>query len=236
MVAGLLVLTSLAVASPGASSSDDEAPELDPGYLNANPDGELIDAAEAASGLYDEPGFGIVEMDYAQRRVIIRWKGRPPEAVTDLIAAAPKGIGIVVEPADFSESEVPAAGHRLFEEARERDDLDISMVEPLPDRSGLDVYLLGYDASRITPQAESELREELSRVAGVPVVKIVEGEGIRGLGRWDDAAPWIAGGALGVIGGVRTMHLNSLVGELELHRDHEVLAGSRDHPVTETTS
>lgn len=152
------------VADPSVST-----PTSDPSLAQAD---EVRGVADPLAALYAEPGFGRVQMDIPGQRVIVWWKGTPPEQVQQAEGPHDSGVTVEVRSAVHSDAELDAASQKVSDYARTHD-LAVYMTVKNKGLSGL-VASVDADPGSVDLDA---IGAALSDAAGVPVTAVL-GEGI----------------------------------------------------------
>lgn len=156
-------------AAAGVADPSVTTPSSDPGLASAD---EVRGVADPLAALYAEPGFGRVQMDIPGQRVIVWWKGTPPEQVQQAEGPHDSGVTVEVRSAAHSDAELDAASQKVSDYARTHD-IAVYMTVKNKDMSGL---VASIDAEPGAIDLDS-VAAELSTAAGVPVT-VVLGEGI----------------------------------------------------------
>lgn len=167
-VLGVTGITALTPFGQDANRSASSGPSGTPARTSPTPSrAQVSEAAERASAFWQEPGYGNVTVDYTGGTVTIRWKGTPPKGVTAMAGQQNTGVVVTLLPARWSQSEVQAAGDRLFSSTlAQLDGATVFATHPLEDMSGLAVEVV---------QPWSGSTSTLEDVAGMPVeVELVD--------------------------------------------------------------
>ncbi|MCC9308815.1 S1 family peptidase [Kitasatospora sp. RB6PN24] len=111
------------------------------------------------------PGFSEVEVNAAQKRIVLHWKGDVPGSVKKVLANLPQGVSVQIVPAKYSKAELHAARDKLLAAntsggGKQRalasnvtsTATRITSIAPAVDGSGLDVT---YDEDRGTGQRDT---------------------------------------------------------------------------------
>lgn len=137
------------------------------------------------------PGLAGWGTDVATRTITVRWKGPVPDALRTIATdAAGSGMSLVIEPANYSQEEVLAAG-RLLRAQFKGQEWRPALVYATPER---DALIVGVTEAAAKEKGIAALAAMFESLTGMPVQVRVTGE-IVGATRQNDATPW-SGGAL----------------------------------------
>jgi hypothetical protein len=179
-------------SDPAASPSDARLAEL-------RSMDEVRDVGQSVD-LQQQPGFGKVRLDFANRQVHLYWKGEPPQDVVDIAGTQPNGVELVLADAPYAQAEMIDSAYRLLDEGRTKDGLPVQAAWPTENLSGLIAMVKPSDlraerAMRSSSTRRTKLERELRTVAHMPV-RIIEGARIVGTSRGNDSPPWQGGGLI----------------------------------------
>lgn len=178
-VVGVVALSAAGVVS-GASaySSSTGAVGEDPASIPADvlaKQDELLAVVEAVEEYVDsqgaESGYSTAVIDSDASTVEIYWVGPVPGDVEAILDAAPEAVQTSVISADFTEDELVAASKKITPYIESAEGLGYIVIRIVTNErlGGLEV--------RIAGEADfDQVKAELERVAGVPVLSVEAGE------------------------------------------------------------
>lgn len=145
----------------------------------------------------DDAQLAGVQVDAATLRVDYWWKGSVPDGLLSALKLAPQEVTVTEHAADYSLSEMRAAGHRVFAAGLGGTIPTVSFVELPLKGTGIGVYLDPDDLPAPGTPARSNLESTVTELAAIPATLSASAAPVL-TSRQNDFDPWFGGSAMSV--------------------------------------